>query len=310
MFRSILVPLDGSADSAAAVPVARTLASATGSAIQLLRVVPTDSVTETSQAARYLATISQELRGASLRVDSTVGQGEPSIEILKFARAQDVDLIVMATHAHGSRSILALTSVSRQVLTESPAPVLMVRPDGRGIHRLHKLLVPVDGSPGGSLALAAAAWLCRRTGASIVLLDVVVPVPVHAFADMPALSLGAYVDPAWEELALSAARIYVNSLARRLTDVGLVCEAHVAIGEVASEIIRAANEVDADLVLMSTHSIAWPGQAYLGSVADGVVARGGRPVLLLRREPPAGETAMASSAARARNTGKRTTSRA
>ena len=70
-------------------------------------------------------------------------------------------------------------------------------------------------------------------GRSIALLDVVVPVPVDAFADMPALSLGAYVDPVWEELALSAARIYVDSLARRLTDVGLVCEAHVATGEVA-----------------------------------------------------------------------------
>jgi nucleotide-binding universal stress UspA family protein len=292
MFRSILVPLDGSAGSAAALPVARTLASATGSVVQLLRVVPTDSKTETSQAASYLAPISQELEQASLSVDSTVGQGDPSTEILKFARARDVDLIVMATHAHGSRSILALTSVARQVLTDSPAPVLMVRPDGQGMQRIRKLLVPVDGSPGGSLALAAAAWLCRRTGATMVLLDVVVPVPVDAFADMPALSLGAYVDPVWEDLALSAARIYVNSLAHRLTDVGLACEAQVATGEVASEIIRAASEVDADMVVMSTHSIAWPGQAYLGSVADRVVAASGRPVLLLRREPPAGETAM------------------
>lgn len=295
MFRSILVPLDGSADSAAALPVARTLASATGSVVQLLRVVPTDSETEINQAATYLALIGQDLQEASLSIDSTVEQGDPSTEILKFARARDVDLIVMATHAHGSRSILALTSVARQVLTESPAPVLMVRPDGRGMQRIQKLLVPVDGSPGGSLALAAAAWLSRRTGASIVLLDVVVPVPIDAFADMPALSLGAYVDPVWEDLARSAARVYVDSLARRLTDVGLKCEAQVATGEVASEIVRAANEVEADLVVMSTHSIAWPGQAYLGSVADGVVAHGGRPVLLLRREPPAGETATESA---------------
>jgi nucleotide-binding universal stress UspA family protein len=302
MFRSILVPLDGSADSAAALPVARTLASATGSVVQLLRVVPMDSETETSQAASYLAPIRQELEAASLGVDATVGHGEPTTEILKFARARDVDLIVMATHAHGSRSILALTSVARQVLTESPAPVLMVRPDGRGMHRIQKLLVPVDGSPGGSLALAAAAWLCRRSGATVVLLDVVVPVRVDAFADMPALSLGAYVDPVWEDLARGAARVYVDSLARRLTDVGLVCETHVATGEVASEIIRAANEIDADLVLMSTHSIAWPGQAYLGSVADGVVAHSGRPVLLLRREPRAGETAMESATSSAMQT--------
>jgi nucleotide-binding universal stress UspA family protein len=293
MFHSILVPLDGSAESAAALPVARTVASATGSTIQLLRVVPTGSKTQAHAAASYLASISQELRESGLTVDSTVGCGAPTTEILKVARARDADLIVMATHAHGSRSILALTSVARQVLSESPAPVLMVRPDGRGMHRIQKLLVPVDGSPGGSLALAAAAWLARRTGASIALLDVVVPVPVDAFADMPALSLGAYVDPVWEDLALSAARIYVNSLEHRLTNVGLLCEAHVATGDVAAEIIRTADELDADLVVMTSHSMAWPGQACLGSVADGVVAHGGRPVLLLRREPPAGEIAMA-----------------
>jgi len=89
-------------------------------------------------------------------------------------------------------------------------------------------------------------------------------VPVDAFADMPALSLGAYVDPVWEDLALSAAHIYVYSLEHRLTNVGLVCEAHVTTGDVAAKIIRTADELDADLVVMTTHSIAWPGQAYLG----------------------------------------------
>jgi len=62
MFRSILVPLDGSAYSAAALPVARTVATATGSAIQLLRVVTKGSQTENNQAASYLEPIGQELR--------------------------------------------------------------------------------------------------------------------------------------------------------------------------------------------------------------------------------------------------------
>jgi nucleotide-binding universal stress UspA family protein len=65
----------------------------------------------------------------------------------------------------------------------------------------------------------------------------------------------------------------------------------VTTGDVASEIIRVADEVEADLVVMSTHSIAWPGQAYVGSVADSVAANGQRPVLLVRREAPAGEIA-------------------
>ncbi len=296
MFHSILVPLDGSAHAAAALPLARMLATATDSAIHLLQVVTPGSQMETNRAASYLEPIGHELEDTGLSVDTTVWHGDPATEILKFARARDVDLVVMATHARGSHSIAALTSVARQVLTESSAPVVLVRPGGHGPHRIQKLLVPVDGSPGGSLALAAATWLCRRTGASVVLLDVVVPVSVEAFAGMPALSLGVYVDPVWEDLARRAARLYVDSLADRLAEVGVVSEARVTTGEVANEIIRCADEVEADLVVMSTHSIAWPGQAYLGSVADGVVAQSGRPVLLLRREAPAGESAMASDA--------------
>ena len=80
-------------------------------------------------------------------------------------------------------------------------------------------------------------------------------------------------------------------MARRLADVGVVAEGRVTSGEVAPEIMRMADKVEADLVVMSTHSIAWPGQAYLGSVADSVVANGQRPVLLVRREAPAGEVA-------------------
>ena len=38
MFRTIVVPLDGTAESNAALPVARTLARATGSSVTLLRV--------------------------------------------------------------------------------------------------------------------------------------------------------------------------------------------------------------------------------------------------------------------------------
>jgi nucleotide-binding universal stress UspA family protein len=296
VFHSILVPLDGSAEAAAALPVARTLGSITGSTIHLLRISPRDSAIEATQAALYLDLRAQELSEAGLSVDRIVVIGEPASEIVKLARAREVDLIVMATHARGSQSIAALTSVARRVLSESPSPVLLVGPGGSDVQRIQKVLVPVDGSPGGSLALAAGIWLCRRTGASIVLLDVVVPVPVDPFAALPALSLGAYVDPEWEELARVAARGYVDSVVRRLTDVGVVAEARVATGQVATEIIRCANVVEADLVVMSTHSIAWPGQAYLGSVADGVVAGSSRPVLLLRREQPAGESAVVNLA--------------
>jgi nucleotide-binding universal stress UspA family protein len=290
MFRSILVPLDGSPDAAAALPLARSMATATGSALHLLRVVPV-SQSAANEAASCLEPITHELRSDGLHVDAMVGLDDAATEIVKFARAKEVDLIVMATHARGSRSILALTSVARRVLTDCPSPVLLARPDGVRLHAVRTLLVPIDGSPGGALALAAAIALARSTNARVELLNVVVPVPINAFAALPATTLGVYIDPAWEDIARTSAGIYVDSMSRRLNDLGVLAEGRVTTGDVASEIIRVADEVEADLVMMSTHSIAWPGQAYVGSVSDTVVANGQRPVLLVRREAPAGEVA-------------------
>ena len=48
-------------------------------------------------------------------------------------------------------------------------------------------------------------------------------------------------------------------------------------------IVKSANEVDADLVVMSTHGRRWPLRSFLGSVADEVVRKSQRPVLLVPR---------------------------
>jgi nucleotide-binding universal stress UspA family protein len=45
-----------------------------------------------------------------------------------------------------------------------------------------------------------------------------------------------------------------------------------------------ADEVDADLVVMSTHALTGPVRTLLGSVADAVVRTGRHPVLLVKRE--------------------------
>src|SRR5207237_388580 len=195
------------------------------------------------------------------------------------------------THAPGPRSIAVLTSVARFVLANSPAPVVLVRTDGICSTLLQTLLVPVDGSPGGSIALGVATALAGANGARIVLVDVVVPVPVAAYAALPGMTLGGFVDPAWEQEALDSARHYVDNIAHHLHDGGLTAEGHVAVGEVQAAIVRCAEAVDADLVLMGTHALRWPGQANVGSVADGVLRYGGRPVLMIHREPPAGDMA-------------------
>jgi nucleotide-binding universal stress UspA family protein len=83
--------------------------------------------------------------------------------------------------------------------------------------------------------------------------------------------------------------MHVDGVARRLRDLGLHCEARLATGQVANEIVRCADEIDADVIVMSTHSAPWPARAYVGSIAQEVLRSGSRPVLLVRREALPGE---------------------
>ncbi len=97
MFRSLLVPLDGSLGSEAALPVARTLAEATGGSIALLQ-APVHATASCEAAAAYLESVAQRIRGSSeLSVETIVRPGEAAPEILAEAAARKTDLIVMCT---------------------------------------------------------------------------------------------------------------------------------------------------------------------------------------------------------------------
>jgi nucleotide-binding universal stress UspA family protein len=290
MFRSILVPLDGTPQSAAALPVACAIAQCSGGSLHLLHVVPEADGHALTSATLRLQAIINELYGGGFSIDVDVRRGETAAEIIGAARDRATDLIVMATRTKGSRSMLALTSVTRAVASQSSAPVLLVRPGAIRTQHMRTLLVPVDGSPGGSLALAAAIALAQTMTARLVLLSVIVPLTADAVSALAGMTLGGFIDPAWGTLAVESAEDYVHKLADHLNNGGIVCEARVAIGEVAPEIIRCSEDVAADAVVMSTHTRTWPGDALVSSVALDVLADGQRPVLLVRREPLAGES--------------------
>jgi nucleotide-binding universal stress UspA family protein len=282
MFRCILVPLDGTPASCDALPVARSVARATGATLHLL------TVGATSNAGLW--SLAEELTRDGIGVNVvTCASGDVAAQIVEYAGSNGIDLVVMATRASGPRSILALTSVAGQVFTDGSYPVLVVRPGDKQIQAISTLLVPVDGTPGGALALAAAQALAHATGSRLVLLQVVVPIPAEAVAALPGMTLGGYIDPEWEGIARAAAQLYVSGLASRIRRVGIPCETRVVTGDVSTSIRDCADNIDADIIVMSTHSATWPARAYLGSVTESVLRTGTHPVLFVHREPRAAE---------------------
>ena len=290
MPETILVPLDGSPTAAVALPVAKTLARTVHADLLLLRVVrdedqgPERDRREMEDAQRSLARIAAELAGTGLQVSTLVRRGAAAEEILGAAAERRANLVVMATHGRSGLPRAALGSVAERVLAGSPAPVVLVRPGGRRVAHVRTVLVPVDGTPGGALALSAALGLARAAGARIVLLDIAVPVPLWLFASEGGALLAGTIDPSWDLDAQRAAATYVDRLARRISQAGVEAEGRAEIGDPTEVIAAVAEQVSADLVVMSTHALSGPARALLGSVADGVVRTCGRPVLLVRRE--------------------------
>jgi universal stress protein A len=67
---------------------------------------------------------------AGRKVIQAVVEGSPKVEIVLYARKQEIDLIVLATHGRTGLSHVIMGSVAENVVRTAPCPVLTVRPEG------------------------------------------------------------------------------------------------------------------------------------------------------------------------------------
>ena len=288
MFSHILVPLDGTAESNAALPLARTVAQTSGGTITLLRVLQPNGEADGDEVAEQMRRVATEL-GDSVPSVTTVVREAANVarEILEQVRALSADLVIMRTRGRAGIGRAMLGSVTQDVLANCPVPVMLMRPGGRRITHIRQLLVPVDGSPGGALSLGLAVQLSRATNASIRLLEVSVPASNWVFTSQTYNGM-SYYDPAWDEEALEAARTYVDGLVSRLRAAGVTAEGEARqTSLVPDTIVTTAEAARVDLIVMSTRAHTGPARALLGSTADAVVRAADCPVLLIHRRDDA-----------------------
>lgn len=126
-----------------------------------------------------------------------------------------------------------------------------------------KILMPVDQSRRDSIALPYAARMAPALGARIALVQVV--------------PLTRSIIPN----AMRHAKAYLDAVEAGLREQGLAVETAVRRGDPATVIIALADELKADLILMTTRGRSGLGKFVLGSVADAVLANCPKPVLLL-----------------------------
>jgi len=244
----ILVPLDGSENALAALLVAKGFAEIVGGTRHILHVA--DHKAPPVELLGRLGLTPAELRGATIEAKT----GEPATMILDAAKEAKADLIVMCTHTAPAKPGQILGRTAFGVLRGASCPVVLVHPE-RGLHdwRLHRILLPHDGSPATSTALRSAGEFARRVGAELIVL-LVAAAGAAKPAERGSLTTPFYLDqpqhewPAW-------AREFIDRLACLCPLDDLRVRLILAHGSPEAEIVRVAAEQSADLVVL-----AWRGE--------------------------------------------------
>jgi nucleotide-binding universal stress UspA family protein len=153
------------------------------------------------------------------------------------------------------------------------------------------IMVPLDGSPLAEHALPQARTMARSLEAQVHLLRVVPepvaePVLVEAIPALSRLELLPQEQHARQQAstreACAHAEGYLFSQAARLRGLGLQATTEVCMGRAGEEIVAAAQESRARMIVMATHGRSGLRRWTLGSVADKVVRTSHTPVLLVR----------------------------
>jgi len=142
-FERILFPTDFSEHAANAQEYALSLARQYGAELRIIHVVQLytyvfdfgvdttaqyDAVTATLK--KMLDELLDTLAGEPIPVTGDLLQGDPVAEIVRVAREENADLIVMGTHGRAALEHVLLGSVAEKVVRKAPCPVLTVRKPG------------------------------------------------------------------------------------------------------------------------------------------------------------------------------------
>jgi nucleotide-binding universal stress UspA family protein len=141
-----------------------------------------------------------------------------------------------------------------------------------------KILVPLDGSSRAEKIFPHVEDLAGCTGASVIFMEVVEPVPTIIDAQ------DAVITMQLDEIRLreNEAQTYLAACVTAFDQKKIPASMHVLNGPIVEAICQFAEKEDVDLIAMASHGRSGLARVVYGSVAAGVLQRLDRPLLLIR----------------------------
>lgn len=302
MYRTIIVPVDGSTRSHAALPVAARLARECGARLVLARVHidgRPDLADDPSWDAMFREGEQRYLDSMARAYESTIGQeveavllDSPVVESLcEFAAQRVAPIFVLAGRGCTGLRRALLGSTADGLVRHGAAPVLVLRNRQREgdasawmmrNEPFARIVLPLDGTAFAEVGIAHALALAKTTGTHLHLMRVVGPVvnnaDLGAFTMYPVLPYDstadrndlarAYLDGVVDRIKASVPTLTISTEVSLATDAG-------------SAIVESTRHQAADLVVMASHGRG-ASRLLVGAVSDRVLRDGPDAILFVR----------------------------
>jgi nucleotide-binding universal stress UspA family protein len=272
VFERIIVALDGSESSEAALAAASEAARRLGSSLVLLHVLekrPPKAIhgerhlATKAEAEAYLAPLAERLAAEGLRASYHVHDAadaggsargpEGSTAVARAVAEHEAEfggeLAIMAAHGRRGAASALSGSLPLKVASEGGAAVLIVP---KGVFAPKRVVLPLDGRIDHESAIPAAAAFAAAFGVGIRLVAAVPRSASEGVGDEASIArLSPALSGACLEYTADAEESYLASIAARLASQGIATEALVLRGRPAKAIVAACEA--GDLLALSSH---------------------------------------------------------
>jgi nucleotide-binding universal stress UspA family protein len=289
----VLVAVDGSPGAQVGVDLVNTLTWPAGSAVRFVAAVQTFQEIgyglfgvpppDMNIEQPYLDELEDTLRAAVGAVppgvtgESAVVYGRPADAILHDAESFAPDLIVAGSRGHGPIATMLLGSVSAELVDRAPSPVLVARRA-----RVERMLLAYDGSPEAQRALDLTAEWPLLCGHQTRVVSVAQPPVLWRAGIAPGMYRQVIDDYSDELTQLQTAYGQLAAEgAARLKEAGINTDGERRTGDPGHEILLAAEELGADLIVIGSRGRTGLTRAVLGSVARNVLINAKASVLVV-----------------------------
>ena len=134
-----------------------------------------------------------------------------------------------------------------------------------------KILLPVDFSTAGEAALQTATMLARDSGATLIVLHVEEPPMAYGGGEM----YYGLVEPDRNELSRMLHEV-------KPSDPSIPVVYRLVTGDPATSVVQAAEQENADFIVVGSHGRTGLGRLLMGSVAEAIVRRAQCPVVTVK----------------------------